>query len=1183
MKHPNSLTVESLLTDTDWVRDLARRLVGDLTQADDLSQDAWVAVLRARQTPRDPKAWLAGIVRNLNRRELRTQSARRTRERRRSGAEETAATDELTARAEIQRRLIGHVLELPDVYRGIVLAHFFEGLSIENACLRHGLPGSTGRTRLQRALERLRERLFEDEAQDRSALPALVALARPVPRTTAVFAGGLSVGVLAAAVVVTAGAVGLFVGWARSTDDPPLPSPALAAHAELSLPPSRPPRQDVPMAVLSDSTSGRASGARKEQGGGASAAASAVLYGTVKDVRGGAPRAATVTFENAGREHTVRVTPSGAWATAGLAPGVWAVRVAAEDSEPLQDELEVSGSDPLRRDFVLGAAWGLDVRITLPDGTPLGLELGGEESDVLLGDRTERQVARFPVPIATATRPESRLPELAGRAEDGYGLSLGWEPRGTARGRLLLGGPPPWFVSLALGRELVATRWVESDGDEVVFALDPDAITSGQVTSSLRLVDADTGRPLATGSLRVVDAWGTDRIQRSDGRPASFAPGPAHVLAEALGYATRDLVLELGPEVVHTIELTKTARLAGSVVGPDGRPLATAFTLVAARDATVPLRHAPGTLHATDANGHFAVDAPRTGELWLRFTEFAVNPVRLDAGASSPHELVLARGTRTVLAGASDGRHVRVTLLDSDGPFFVEVLTGGERRSIRLLPGTYTVRWSEGERLLREENVAIGGTEAFVALEATARGGSARAAAANAGVVRVLHGSLERHPDAPGTALDTPVYVTAVDADGTKLWTRLEDGATEFALAGLTPGPWWVRAHGKGHLSWSRRLEVEPQDRFLPLAPTLGVGRVVRITALTPDGRPLSDFRPDGLFRAFRPLAFTHEPGERLAPREFALPATLWPERGGFGKLEPADVGWLELSEAGDVWIALVANDHVLAKQALGSRNELTFTLDPELLSARMARLSFRPTNAAGTTLTEGRVTFRYPSWRTSFGFGDLDRRLAHHHLPGRVLLELEADGYGTLKRELDLAPGPNDLGDLVLAPERTLRGRVLRAGEPVPEAYVAWTPVSDPEHSTSAGVEDGSFELAGLPADGIWLRALEPRFTETVGHVLRLAPDDLESKEIDAVFELVPSALLTLRAEGPGGACSFEVRTTDGWLLRSGALLHAAPVAVELAPDATYELRVFDEAGRETLRDVLDLPVAGRRITVAR
>jgi len=167
------LDLDRLLRQRGWLRSLARGLVGD-GEVDDLLQESWLAALRARSAPRTSlHAWFAGLARNAAR------SVRREAPRGAGDCETLACAaedaGELLARAELQERLIAAVRALRDPYRATVLLHYFEGLPLEEVGRRTGVPGSTARTRLSRALAELRERLGRERGGGAWALLAELA------------------------------------------------------------------------------------------------------------------------------------------------------------------------------------------------------------------------------------------------------------------------------------------------------------------------------------------------------------------------------------------------------------------------------------------------------------------------------------------------------------------------------------------------------------------------------------------------------------------------------------------------------------------------------------------------------------------------------------------------------------------------------------------------------------------------------------------------------------------------------------------------------------------------------------------------------------------------------------------------------------------------------------------------
>lgn len=60
---PDPRRMADLLQETEWVRSLARRLVGDAARADDIAQDAFVAALRAGPAgDHGLRPWLTVVV-----------------------------------------------------------------------------------------------------------------------------------------------------------------------------------------------------------------------------------------------------------------------------------------------------------------------------------------------------------------------------------------------------------------------------------------------------------------------------------------------------------------------------------------------------------------------------------------------------------------------------------------------------------------------------------------------------------------------------------------------------------------------------------------------------------------------------------------------------------------------------------------------------------------------------------------------------------------------------------------------------------------------------------------------------------------------------------------------------------------------------------------------------------------
>jgi RNA polymerase sigma-70 factor (ECF subfamily) len=153
------------------MRSLARSLVTDAAQADDIVQQTWLEAVK--RPPREPQAagsWLASVLRNFARRSYREESRRRRREQLAARPEEVAAApEELLDRLELQRQVAEEVTHLDEPYRSTILLRFFEGYSVKKIAHHEGVPVDTVKTRLRRALDHLRNCFDRRYGGDRRA------------------------------------------------------------------------------------------------------------------------------------------------------------------------------------------------------------------------------------------------------------------------------------------------------------------------------------------------------------------------------------------------------------------------------------------------------------------------------------------------------------------------------------------------------------------------------------------------------------------------------------------------------------------------------------------------------------------------------------------------------------------------------------------------------------------------------------------------------------------------------------------------------------------------------------------------------------------------------------------------------------------------------------------------------
>ena len=153
-----------LLEHLDWMRGLARDLVRDPGDADDVVQEAWLAATRQPPSLAAVRPWLRSVMKNVVRQRVRRESGRWS-------ALEPDLPDsadeplETVARAEMGQLVTKVVLGLADPYRSSLLDRYFEGLTPLQMARRDGVSVATVKTRLQRGRARVREALDREHGE----------------------------------------------------------------------------------------------------------------------------------------------------------------------------------------------------------------------------------------------------------------------------------------------------------------------------------------------------------------------------------------------------------------------------------------------------------------------------------------------------------------------------------------------------------------------------------------------------------------------------------------------------------------------------------------------------------------------------------------------------------------------------------------------------------------------------------------------------------------------------------------------------------------------------------------------------------------------------------------------------------------------------------------------------------
>jgi len=177
--HSSPDSIDELLTHKDWVSSLARSLASDQETAEDISQEAWLAALKNPPRPETSRAWFCQVLRSQATRQTRRDSMRRDRERQSVSPEGSHHSGAAQERAQMLQQVVEMTLELEEPYRGAILMRYIEELPPRDIALRLGVPLNTVTSRLQRALEQLRQKLRREHGDRTWANALMVLILRP--------------------------------------------------------------------------------------------------------------------------------------------------------------------------------------------------------------------------------------------------------------------------------------------------------------------------------------------------------------------------------------------------------------------------------------------------------------------------------------------------------------------------------------------------------------------------------------------------------------------------------------------------------------------------------------------------------------------------------------------------------------------------------------------------------------------------------------------------------------------------------------------------------------------------------------------------------------------------------------------------------------------------------------------
>jgi len=150
--------LEALLGEREWLARLARHLLGEGPDADDLTQETLQRALSSARPWGRARGWLATIARNLLAEQQRGDARRRAREQEAARPEGQDPADPIE-RAILRRTVLDAVLGLPEPERTAIVLRHLEGLSYAEVAARTGVTDVAARKRASRGIERLRAQL----------------------------------------------------------------------------------------------------------------------------------------------------------------------------------------------------------------------------------------------------------------------------------------------------------------------------------------------------------------------------------------------------------------------------------------------------------------------------------------------------------------------------------------------------------------------------------------------------------------------------------------------------------------------------------------------------------------------------------------------------------------------------------------------------------------------------------------------------------------------------------------------------------------------------------------------------------------------------------------------------------------------------------------------------------------
>lgn len=1084
---------DELASHLAFVRRLARSLVHGEAAADDLAQETIAMALE--RPPRIGfgwRDWLAGIARRLAWRKRRSDERRARREREGAwpSSAHAPAAAETAALLELSQRVVQELAQLDEPYATTVRRRFLDGLSADAIARLEGVPVETVRTRIKRALQRLRERLDAAHGGDRAAWAGVIGS----------WAGGVVMSAkakLAIAALVIAAAGG--AGWWGLREEPSLAEPRVAASAAIA-------ERADPSAAISREQGAAAEGTEVEatrEVVGASVVTAAVdplgivLQGRLHHPEGAPFEGVEVHLDGASAaiaSATANVDSDGAFAFSGLAAGRWRLRVReVEGCEPLMQWIDVAPAPGVQCvDLALRSSILLTIRLVTSEGGRL-LDTMDPERRFKFSRGLAFRTSASPLPRELAPNPWASSRSRDGRyfwMADGS-TDLGREPSRlkvpAGCDGLLPVRALPCHVGVYFKHVLLHSVAVESAEVPLSLTVDPEEVDELRATVTARLVDAESGTPLQGGPCDLSDRQGGSRGVRPDREGVvhfeNVAPGLLylHLMPGRHATLSRFVRVDPGAELdLGEIRVPRAVPIAGRVVDEAGRPVERVTVQWFLLDALTPDQPIDSMeVQGSDKDGNFTLHWAAKARILLCGRNYdptdrrVIEPQVVDASNGVPESLTLVARSATPLRielGDTFGEPVTVRIERGDGlPFDWVQIEGPVDWPQALPPGSWRFVVDHPRRGTRIVDVNVGleplvvpivldGAPVAAPLDVVAAhpcdDGPAPVATAmngepsptSAARSLLLFGSVV---DGSGRPV-RPESIVAIDGAG-KRHSGSSTAAGGYAVAGLPAGECDLSIEAKGFVQ--RRESLLLAADAAQVRKDLILQRKVELPVrfVAPDGRPLHEAvraSPPTHRISAAPLTLLVTRGPLAEPPLAGRRVDRASEAGRFRRdsstIRRSFDGTLEIEGELPVVVTAAIDRKVVRTVELATLpEELVLAIEPAEIDAAAASVAWRVADA----LTGAPVTLSHLSLGDAFGESssgidafvqpDGSLRAAGLH-PGTFRLSIQSAGHPNLEMRLLLAPGEHrDLGTIQLPPEARVTGRFVdERGEPARTRY---------------------------------------------------------------------------------------------------------------------------------------------------